>query len=254
MQIDLNCDIGESYGAYRIGCDAEMIAVASSVNIACGFHGGDPDVMAATVAMALRAGVAIGAHPGFPDLAGFGRREMRLKPSEVTHLMIYQIGALQAFVRAAGGRLRHVKPHGALYNMAAVDSDVATAVALAVQRVDPALILYGLADSRLIEAAKGLGLTVAQEAFADRAYRADGVLAPRSEPGAVITDPARASAQAVEMARTGRVRSIQGDWIQVKADTLCLHGDNPDAAAVAKAVRTALETAGIDVTATVIRP
>ncbi|MZP29126.1 5-oxoprolinase subunit PxpA [Heliobacterium undosum] len=249
MRIDLNCDIGESYGAYRIGCDDEMIAIASSVNIACGFHGGDPDVMAVTVERALQSGAAIGAHPGFPDLAGFGRREMRLQPSEVTNLIIYQIGALQAFVQAAGGRLHHVKPHGALYNMAAVDDELAAAVALAVKRVDPKLVLYALTGSRLVETARRLGLTVAREAFVDRAYRADGTLAPRNLSGAVITDPVTAGARAVTMVKTGCIPSIDGDPIRIDADTLCLHGDNPAAAAIAKAVRASLETAGIAVKA-----
>jgi len=239
--------MGESFGAYRIGRDEDILSYVSSANIACGFHAGDPGVMRRTVRLCLDRGVSIGAHPGLPDLAGFGRREIRITASEAYELTVYQIGALQAFVRAEGGVMRHVKPHGALYNMAAADPALADAIACAVQRVDPALILYGLAGSELIRAAARIGLRAAAEAFADRAYRPDGTLAPRSQSGAVIADAAQAAQQAVRIAQTQSVTAIDGRDIAIAADTLCIHGDTPDALEFASRIRQELERSGIDI-------
>lgn len=243
--IDLNCDMGESFGAYHIGRDEDILAYVSSANIACGFHAGDPGVMRRTVRLCLERGVSIGAHPGLPDLAGFGRREIRISASEAYELTVYQIGALQAFVRAEGGVMRHVKPHGALYNMAAADPGLAAAIASAVQRVDPALILYGLAGSELIRQAGRIGLRAAAEAFADRGYRPDGTLAPRSERGAVIADAALAAEQAVRIAQTQSVTAVDGHAIAIAADTLCIHGDSPHALEFASRIREALQQSGI---------
>ncbi|MTV50460.1 5-oxoprolinase subunit PxpA [Heliobacillus mobilis] len=249
MRVDLNCDLGESFGAYRIGCDEEMIAIATSVNIACGLHAGDPDVMARTVDRALRAGAAIGAHPGFPDLAGFGRREMQMAPAQVTNLIVYQVGALQAFVRAAGGKLNHVKPHGALYNMAAQMDELAEAIAEGIQKVDPNLILYGLSGSRLVKAGKKVGLRVAQEVFADRSYKADGTLTPRSHPQAVIHDPGVAARRVMQMISSQTVQAVDGSSISLEADTVCIHGDTPSAIEMARILRCRLEEEGIAVEA-----
>ncbi|MBC9786382.1 LamB/YcsF family protein [Heliobacterium chlorum] len=249
MRVDLNCDLGESFGAYRIGCDEEMIAVATSVNIACGLHAGDPDVMARTVDMALRAGTAIGAHPGFPDLAGFGRREMQMAPAQVTNLIIYQVGALQAFVHGAGGRLNHVKPHGALYNMAAKKDELAEAIAIGIKKIDPNLILYGLSGSRLIKAGKKMGLRVAQEVFADRSYKADGTLTSRSHPLAVIHDPEVAALRVMQMVSSQTVQAIDSSILSLEADTVCLHGDNPSSLDMAQRLRRCLEEEGIEIRA-----
>ncbi|WP_248930151.1 LamB/YcsF family protein [Paenibacillus hamazuiensis] len=248
-RIDLNSDMGESFGAYRIGQDERLLDYVSSANIACGFHAGDPGVMRRTVRLCLDRGVAIGAHPGLPDLAGFGRRELKITAGEAYELTVYQIGALQAFVRAEGGALRHVKPHGALYNMAAADPALAAAIAEAVQRVDPALVLFGLAGSELIRAAARIGLRAAAEAFADRAYRPDGALAPRSERGAVIADAEAAARQAVRIARQRSVTATDGHDIVVAADTLCIHGDGPHALEFAARIRQELEAAGVTVRA-----
>ena len=247
--IDLNCDLGESFGAWRMGEDEALLAVVSSANIACGFHGGDPDIMRRTVALAAERGVAIGAHVSLPDLQGFGRREMAVTPAETYALTLYQIGALHAFAQAAGSRLSHVKPHGALYNMAARDLTLATAIAEAVRDFSPRLRLVGLAGSALIDAGESAGLPVAAEAFADRRYRADGSLQPRREPDAVIADSAEAVAQAVAIAREGRVRAVDGSVVALHADTLCLHGDNPHAVASSRLLRQALEAAGLRIAA-----
>jgi len=226
-----------------------MIELATSVNIACGFHAGDPDIMRGTVAMAVQHDVAIGAHVSLPDLQGFGRREMAVTPNEAYAMTLYQIGALQAFAQAAGTRLRHVKPHGALYNMAARDARLAAAIARAVHDFDPSLFLFGLANSALIDAGLAAGIPVAAEAFADRRYRADGSLQPRREPDAVIKEGDEAIAQAMAMAREGQVRAVDGSIVSLQADTLCVHGDGEHAVAFARRLRAALEAADIGIAA-----
>jgi UPF0271 protein len=247
VQVDLNADVGESFGAYTYGDDAGVIPFVSSASIACGFHAGDPAVMRETVRLALRHGVAIGAHPGFHDLAGFGRREMHLPPAEVESLVAYQVRALAGVAAAEGARLRHVKPHGALYNMAARDELLATAIARAVASVDPSLVLLGLSGSCLVTAGQRAGLRVASEAFPDRAYRSDGSLAPRGVAGAVITDVDRVVSRAIDMTVRQSVAALDGGLVTVAADTLCVHGDTPGAAALARGLRAALEAAGIQV-------
>ncbi|HMA33936.1 MAG TPA: 5-oxoprolinase subunit PxpA [Chloroflexia bacterium] len=249
MQIDLNCDMGESFGAWVLGQDAALLPLVTSANIACGFHAGDPGVMARTVALAQAQGVALGAHPGYPDLQGFGRRALDLTAPELEAAVLYQIGALAAFAQAQGTRLRHVKPHGALYNRAAGDYALAAAIARAVHSFAPTLILVGLAGSRLLDAGRTLGLPVAAEAFADRAYEADGTLRARRLPGAILPDPAAAAAQALSIVQHGQVRAYDGTLVPVHADTLCIHGDTPGAPAYAQAVRSALEAAGITIAA-----
>ena len=247
--IDLNCDLGESFGAWRMGDDDNAMRHISSANIACGLHAGDPTTMRATVAAAVRYKVAIGAHPSLPDLQGFGRREMQVSPAEVHAMVLYQIGALSAFATAAGARLRHVKPHGALYNMSARDPAIADAIAEAVSGFDARLILVGLSGSESIKAAERRGLHAANEVFADRRYRADGSLMPRSLPGAVIDDMDHAVAQALDLATRGEVVADDGSLVQVQADTLCLHGDRADAADFARRLRLALDAASVDVVA-----
>jgi len=248
--IDLNADVGESFGAYAMGDDAALLELVTSVNVACGFHAGDPRVMDRTVAAAARAGVVVGAHPGYWDLRGFGRRELPVDPGEIETDLLYQVGALAAFARAHGVALAHVKPHGALYNQAARDEAAARAVVRGVARAGRSLTLVGLASSELLRRiAAEAGIRFAAEAFVDRAYQADGSLAPRSRPGAVITDPQAAAAQAVRLAREQRVAGLDGAEIVVEADTLCLHGDNPRALDVARAVRAALAGAGVTVQA-----
>lgn len=247
--IDLNCDLGESFGAWTMGDDAALLPLISSANIACGFHGGDPQIMARTVALAIRHGVAIGAHVSLPDLQGFGRREMRVSANEVHALTLYQIGALHAFTQATGTRLSHVKPHGALYNMAARDRTLADAIASAVNQFEPRLRLVGLAGSALIAAGQAAGSPVAAEGFADRRYLADGSLQPRGEAGAVIEDAAVATTQAVGMAREGVVRTADDQQIALHVDTLCLHGDGAHAVALARQLRAALEAAGLRIAA-----
>src|SRR3989442_8709738 len=247
-RIDVNADLGESFGAWTMGGDEELMGLVSSANVACGFHAGDPVVMDLTVARAVRAGVALGAHPGHFDLRGFGRREIAASPHEVEADVIYQVGALAAFARSHGARLIHVKPHGALYNQAAVDQALAGAIARATARVDRELVLVGLASSATMRrAAEEAGLRYAAEAFADRAYEPDGSLRPRKIPGAVITDPEQAAAQALGIARDGLVRAASGAEVALRAETICLHGDNPHALAIARAVRRAFEAAGIEV-------
>lgn len=249
LSVDLNCDLGESFGVWTLGEDAALMASITSANVACGFHAGDPGVMRRTVRLARDAGVAVGAHPGLPDLQGFGRREMRVTPDEALGMVLYQIGALAAIARTEGVALRHVKPHGALYNMAARDRRLADAVARAVRSFDPALLLFGLAGSELITAGEHVGLRVAAEVFADRGYQPDGSLAPRHTPGAVITDPSEVSRRAVAMVRDGIVTSISGDPVALRADTICVHGDTPGGAAMARGLRGALQEAGIAVRA-----
>jgi UPF0271 protein len=248
-RIDLNCDMGESYGPYRIGNDEALMARITSANIACGYHAGDPRVMDRTVRLAVEHSVAIGAHPGFPDRVGFGRRPMHLSPEELEDDILYQVGALTAFARAAGSALVHVKPHGALYNMAAADLAVARAIARGVARAGRDLVLVGLAGSAMLAAAQEAGLRAASEGFADRAYEADGTLRSRKLPGAVLHDPAAAAAQAVQIACDGYVTAYTGERVPLHADTLCIHGDNPEAVAIARAIRQRLEEAGVEVSA-----
>ncbi len=243
--IDLNSDMGESFGAYTLGHDAALLDSVSSANVACGFHGGDPRVMAATVALAREKGVAVGAHPSYPDLVGFGRREMAISPQEAYADLLYQLGALYAFCRAAGIPLQHVKPHGAIYNRAAVDEPLADALARAVAAFDRELILVGLPNSATERAARAAGIPYAREAFADRAYNPDGTLASRKLPGAVISDPQEVARRAVTMVTQGRVRTIEGGEIALEAETLCIHGDTPGAPELARSVRAALEQAGV---------
>jgi 5-oxoprolinase (ATP-hydrolysing) subunit A len=244
VPIDLNADVGES-----VGDDEGVLPLVSSANIACGFHAGNPAVMRSTVQLAHRHGVAVGAHPGFHDLEGFGRREMPVSTAELEDLVAYQIGALAGVAANEGVRLSHVKPHGALYNMAARDSAMADAIARAVRAVDSSLVLFGLSGSQLIAAGERAGLAVASEVFADRGYRPDGSLAPRGTPGAVMTEAAAVAARAVEMASRQSVTAVDGASVSVKADTICIHGDTPGAAALARAVRDALAAAGIEIVA-----
>ncbi len=243
MKIDLNCDLGESFGRYILGNDAAIMPYITSANIACGFHAGDPSVMQATVRLAKQHGVNIGAHPGWPDLQGFGRREISFSAKEVEALVLYQVGALAAIARAEGAELRHVKLHGAFYNQAAVNAALAEAVARAVKRFRRDLVLVGLAGSSLVEAARGIGLSAASEAFPDRAYNPDGTLMPRSLPGAVLHDPAAVAENAVRLATEG----IRFGEKVIFPDTLCLHGDNETAAENARLAREALAAAGIAV-------
>lgn len=248
-RIDLNCDLGESFGAWRMGDDAALLELVSSANIACGFHAGDPVIMHETVTLAVARGVAIGAHVSLPDLQGFGRREIQLRADEVHAMTLYQIGALAAFCRAAGTRLAHVKPHGALYNMAARERTLADAIARAVHAFDPRLALFGLAGSALIDAGTALGLAVVAEAFADRRYLIDGSLRPRGDAGAVIGDAGAATAQALAIVGDGKVIAAHGETVKVQADTLCLHGDGVHAVQLARELRAALEQAGVRIVA-----
>lgn len=251
MPVDINCDMGESFGAYTIGADDEVLPFVTSANIACGFHGGDPAVMRKTIAAAKRHGVAVGAHPGLPDLIGFGRRSMQVTPEEVYDMLIYQIGALMGFTRAAGVPLRHVKPHGALYNMAVAQPALADAIARAVHDVDPHLVLYGLAGSHMLSAAERVGIRSAGEAFADRNYLPDGALVPRSRPDAMVSDVDEAVRRVVRMVEDGVVSDVEGQDIPIRADTICIHGDGPHAAEIARRLRAGLSAAGIQVRAPV---
>ena len=247
MRVDLNCDFGESFGIYRLGEEKEILQYVTSVNVACGFHAGDPLVMRKTVQMALEQKVAIGAHPGFPDLLGFGRRNIAVTPEEAYAYVVYQVGALAAFVKAEGGTMTHVKPHGALYNMAAKDAALAEAIAKAVYDVDPTLILYGLAGSELINAGKKIGLRTASEVFADRTYQQDGSLTPRSDPRAFIDDEHEAVQQVLTMVKEKRVRSLQGIDVPIEAETICIHGDGKKAVLFAKRLYEELRKEGVDV-------
>jgi len=243
MRIDLNSELGEGFGRYDLGVDAEIMPLISSVNVACGFHAGDPQVMARTVALAKQHQVSLGAHPGFPDLQGFGRRRMDLSPDEIVNIILYQLGALAGFARAAGVRLVQVKPHGALYNLGSQDREAADAIARAVYAYDRELVLVGLAGSALAQAGEETGLRVAQEGFPDRRYLEEGQLLPRSQSGAVISDPKAVAANAVTLARDGI--TVRGERIRI--DTLCLHGDNAAAVRNARAVRKALLGAGFEI-------
>jgi 5-oxoprolinase (ATP-hydrolysing) subunit A len=247
--IDLNCDMGESFGAWKMGSDAELMEYISSANIACGFHAGDPTTMRKTAELAVANNVAIGAHPGYADLQGFGRRAMTMKPEEVFDLVLYQVSALKGICESFGGRLHHVKAHGALYNQAAKDIVLAEAIALAVARIDPELILFGMSGSYLITEAEKLGLRSASEVFADRTYQHDGSLTPRTEPNALITETAQAISQVIQMIESQTVTAIDGQSIPLRAETICIHGDGPNAVQFAKAIRQKLDETGIDVMA-----
>jgi len=242
--IDFNSDVGEGFGVYKMGDDRAILGCVSSANIACGMHAGDPQSMTETVRLAVMQGVAIGAHRGFMDLQGFGRRSMQLSSAEVYHLVLYQVGALQAIAKAAGSKLSHVKAHGALYNMAALDMTLAQAIGRPVSAVDERLVFFGLAGSALIRAGEEIGLQVAQEVFADRTYQDDGSLTPRSRANAMVTCVDQSIAQVLRMVREGAVRSVNGVDIAVRADTLCIHGDQPGAPEFAFRIKAALEAEG----------
>lgn len=247
--IDLNSDLGESFGRWTLGNDAEVMRSITSANIACGFHAGDPGVMRETVRRAKAAGVAIGAHPGFPDLVGFGRRNISATPQEVEDFVIYQVGALAGIAAAEGARLQHVKAHGALYNMAIRNRELAAAIARAVVAFDRTLVLFGLPGTELLQAGEAVGLKVAAEGFADRAYEADGSLTPRDRPGAVIHDAEEVVRRAVRMAQEGVVTAMNGRDLPMRVDTICTHGDTPGSHELTRRIRDALERAGVRVRA-----
>lgn len=246
-RVDLNCDLGESFGAYRQGSDADVIPHISSANVACGFHASDPLWMHKTVQLAKQYAVAVGAHPGFPDLVGFGRREMSVSIPELKAMVQYQIGALQAFCKAQNVPLCHVKPHGAMYNMAAKNRDMARAVCEAVAEVDDRLILLGLSGSQMLEAAREIGQPWASEVFADRSYEEDGSLTPRSRPDALITDEDQAIERVLQMVLQGTVTARSGKTIEIQADSICLHGDGAKALEFARRIRQVLTESGIAV-------
>jgi UPF0271 protein len=241
--------MGESFGAWRMGRDAELMDYVSSINVACGFHAGDPTVIAETIKTALKKGVSVGAHPSYPDLQGFGRREMALSPEEVFDVVLYQIAAVKGICEAYGIKLHHVKPHGALYNRAAKDPALAKAIVKAVKTLDKNLVFYGLAGSHLISEAEKIGLKTASEVFADRTYQPDGTLTPRTEPGALIENAERAVAQVLEMVKDQTVTAVGGEKISIKADTVCIHGDTPQAPEFARTIRERLIKNGIEVSA-----
>lgn len=247
MKTDINSDLGESFGAYKIGCDSEVIPLISSANIACGWHAGDSVVMAKTVKTAAEAGIAIGAHPGFPDLMGFGRRNMTVSPDELKTYIVYQVGALNAFCKAEDVKMQHVKPHGAMYNMAAKDEKLADAICRGIVEIDDSLILMGLSGSVMARSAEKFGLRFASEVFADRAYEEDGSLVARSKPGSVITDENLAVARVVEMIKCGTVESVSGKKIKIQADSICVHGDNVHALEFVKKIRKTLTENGIEI-------
>ncbi len=247
-KVDLNADLGESFGAYTIGMDGEVLRYITSANVACGFHAGDPVVMEKTVQLAAACETAVGAHPGFPDLMGFGRRNLNISNDEAKAYIKYQVGALKAFTQAAGLKLQHVKPHGAFYNMAAVNDELAEAICKGIYEVDPDLIMLGLAGSAHIRAAEKTGLRVASEVFADRGYMEDGTLVPRKMPGAMIHDREEAIARTIRMVKEGCVETVTGKIIPIRADSICVHGDNPDAIGFVKDIRERLEQQGVTIT------
>jgi UPF0271 protein len=248
-KIDLNCDMGESYGAWKMGADAEVMPYISSANIACGFHAGDPATIRKTVRLAVDRGVAVGAHPSLPDLMGFGRRAMRISPQDMYDLIIYQAGAVEAFARVAGTKLHHVKCHGALYNMSVMDEALSEAMVRAVKDLGSGVILYALSGSKTLEAAKKSGIRVSGEVFGDRGYSDDGTLAPRDKPGGMIEDAGASVKQVLGMIEGGYVTSLEGKRVAVSADTLCLHGDQPGAVVFAQTLRKVFSEKGITVAA-----
>jgi len=245
--IDINADIGESFGVYKLGMDEELINYISSANIACGFHAGDPDVIDKTVKMAAANNVGLGAHPSLPDRKGFGRREMDLELEEIRNIIIYQVGALEAFARSKNSNLQHVKPHGALYNMAATDYELAMKIAWAIKEINPDLIFVAMSQSAMYKAGKELNLRVAGEAFADRAYNQDGTLVSRKRSGAVLEDPGEIQTRVIRMIKEGKVEAITGEVIEIQPDTICVHGDNPEAIAIVKKLVSAVKAAGIGI-------
>lgn len=249
MIIDLNSDLGESFGVYKLGMDSEILKFVSSVNIACGFHAGDPMVMDRTVEMALENNVKIGAHPGLPDIMGFGRRNMNISGEEARNYVIYQVGALKAFVESRGGRLNHVKAHGALYNMAAKDAGLSEAIVKAVKSIDPDLILFGLPNSETEKAAIEAGLNFKNEVFADRGYTDEVVLVPRSQPGAFVKGADNCADRIARMVQQGEVESVSGKIVKIKADTVCVHGDNDEALNFVKTLKERLENLGFEISA-----
>lgn len=246
-KVDLNCDVGESFGSFVVGNDDMLLDYITSANIACGSHAGDPSTMKRTVRKALEKNVAIGAHPGLPDLQGFGRREINISPEEAYDLVVYQIGALQAFVKSEGGKLQHVKPHGALFNMAAKNAALAEAIAEAVYKVEPELILFGLSGAELVKAGKRIGLRTANEVFSDRTYQHDGTLTSRLDKNALITDHETAAGQVIRMVKENKVKTIQGQDISIQAETVCIHGDGETALEFARSIPEALRKAGVQV-------
>ena len=249
MRIDINSDTGESFGAYTIGHDEGLFKSITSANVAAGFHAGDPSVLRDTIRLAKQHGVAVGAHPGLPDLAGFGRRELHVTPKEAEDLVLYQVAAVAGVAAAEGVRLQHVKPHGALFNMAVRDRQLSDAIARAVAAFDKGLILFGLPGSEILNAGRAAGLRVAAEVFADRAYEPDGSLASRRKPGAVIHDAGAVVARAVRMVTENAVNAIEGSLVTLEADTICVHGDTPGSDDLAAKIRAGLENAGVTVRA-----
>jgi UPF0271 protein len=247
QSIDLNCDMGESYGAWTMGNDVALMDYVSSVNIACGFHAGDASVIRKTIEKALEKGIAIGAHPSFQDLQGFGRREIKMSAQEVFDIVLYQVSALKGICEALGGRLHHVKPHGALYNQAAREKNLAEAIAKAVRAIDKNLILYGLSGSFLISEAENLDLKTASEVFADRTYQANGSLTPRSEPNALVKDSEKAVGQVLEMINTQTVTATNGGKVSIKAKTVCIHGDGEKALEFAEMINSTLRENNIKI-------
>ena len=247
VKVDLNCDLGESFGAYKIGMDDEVIKLVSSANIACGFHASDPVVMQKTVKMAKDSGIGIGAHPGFYDLMGFGKRNMVISPKEAYAYVTYQLGALYAFCSQAGVKIQHVKPHGALYNMAGKDYELAKGICQAIYDFDPEIILLGLSGSQMINAGKDIGLKCANEFFADRAYEDDGSLRARTKEGSMITDENEAIERVVKVLKTGKVTTYSGNEIELKIDSICVHGDNEHALEFVKIIRERLTKEGIEI-------
>lgn len=246
-KVDLNSDLGESFGAYKIGSDEEILKYVTSVNIACGFHAGDPSVMKKTVKSALLNNVSIGAHPGLPDLNGFGRRNISITPTEAYDMVVYQIGSLYGFIRTEGATMQHVKPHGALYNMAAKDENLAKAIAQAIYDINPDLILFGLAGSESIKQGNLIGLKTVSEVFADRTYQSDGSLTPRNQSDAMITDEKESIERVVRMIKNKKVRCQQGHDIDIKAETICIHGDGIKALNFASEIKSFLTNSGIEI-------
>lgn len=251
LSIDLNCDMGESFGAWRMGSDVELMNYVSSVNVACGFHAGDASVIRQTIEAAIEKNVAIGAHPSFPDLQGFGRREMKMTAREIFDVVLYQISAVKGICEATGAKLHHVKPHGALYNQAAKNAEMARAITEAVRAIDENLIFYGLSDSFLISEAEKINLKTASEVFADRTYQADGSLTPRREPNALIHEAEKSVAQVLQMIRTQTVTASGGEIVLIKAETVCIHGDGTNALEFARIINSELARNGISIRAVI---
>lgn len=245
MAIDLNCDMGESFGAWKMGADEQIMPYIHSANIACGYHAGDAHIMRKTVALAIQHGVNIGAHPGLNDLTGFGRRNIPITPEQAYDIVVVQVGALAAVAKSQGAKLYHVKPHGALYNMSAHNEALASAIAQAVYDVDSSLVLFALANSAAVEVAQRIGLTVKQEVFADRSYQDNGMLTPRTQAGAMITDIQQSIEQVLHMVKDGFVITQTGTKLPIQADTLCIHGDQPGALVFAQQIRQALSLEGL---------